>query len=55
MVDIINHERYFKNPLKRHFYINEELIHNPKVVGIKTGRDEKEGYFVKYQEKMAWR
>lgn len=52
MVDLINYTRYFGTPIERHFYINEELIHNPKVVGIKTGRDE-EGYFVKYREKMA--
>lgn len=53
MVDLINYTRYFETPMERRFYINEELIHNPKVVGIRTGRDEKEGYFVKYQEKMA--
>lgn len=45
--------RYFETPMERHFYINEELIHNKNVIGIRTGRDEKEGYFVKYQEKMA--
>lgn len=51
-VDVINHTKYFESPLERHFYINEELIHNKKVIGIKTGRDEEKGYFVKYQEKV---
>lgn len=53
MVEIINCTRYFETPMERHFYINEELLHNKNVIGIRTGRDEQEGYFVKYQEKMA--
>ena len=40
MVDLINYTKYFESPLERHFYINEELLHNKNVIGIRTGRDD---------------
>lgn len=41
--------RSFENQIRRHRFINDELIHNPNVKSIKTGSDDK-CYWVKWIE-----
>lgn len=45
--------KFFENPIQRHKFINEKLIHNRKVRAIHTGRDEeKSEFYVEWRERV---
>lgn len=45
--------RFFENPIQRHRFINDELIHNRKISAIHTGRnDESEEFYVEWRERV---